>query len=96
MNQQGTSFVSAQSATQVQTSPAPFRFISSVQFFSFAPTKDQISSHWMRLHGRLRNVLFWYSKQAFPKSQSSLSIVLRETPVIRAIKRPCIANYFSN
>jgi len=42
-NQQGIVFVSASSADHVQTSPAPLAFISALQFFSFAPTKLQIS-----------------------------------------------------
>ncbi len=43
------SFVSASSAVHVQTSPQPCAFLSGWTFLSFAPTNDQISSHWTRL-----------------------------------------------
>ncbi len=42
-------FVSASSAVHVHASPHPSAIFSSDTFFCFAPTNDQISSHWMRL-----------------------------------------------
>ena len=52
MSQLGTSLVSASIAVQVQTSPASFvgRFMLST-FFALAPTKLQISSHWLPKFG---------------------------------------------
>jgi hypothetical protein len=32
----------------------------SAGFFSFAPQNDQISSTWIRLHGKFRSASFWY------------------------------------
>ena len=57
-----------QIAVHVQTSPMPNSplLARSGTFFSFAPTKVQISSHWTRLQGRFRSVLSWYSRAARP------------------------------
>src|SRR6266542_3278166 len=41
----------------------------------------------MRLQAKLRSVVSWYSERAEPSSTSSLSIVFRATPVIRAVAR---------
>lgn len=52
-----------------------------------AATNAQISSHSMRVVGRFRRVLLWYSAQAAPSSRSSFMIVFCANPVRRLVER---------
>ena len=62
-------------------------FFSAGTFFCFAPTNDQISSHWTRVTGRCGRSRRGTSAHAAPSSTSSLTIVFFATPVMRTVAR---------
>src|SRR5262249_560276 len=56
-------------------------------FFAFAPTNDQISSHWTRFAFTLTTVRSWKAAQNVPASTSSFETVLIDTSATREIDR---------
>ena len=57
------------------------------QFFAFASDEGQISSHWIRLHGRLRSVRPDSAHGRAEFAQQLHDRDARETPVTRAVAR---------
>src|SRR5437879_7987655 len=82
-----SSLLSASSAVHVHTSPQPAAFCSGVTRLSFAPTKDQISSHCTRFDFRPRTFSSWNAAQTRPASTNSFETVLIETSHKRETER---------